>query len=200
MPLKLQEMELGDFDTMTDHANIYPPGDDLVSPPTTICWLVTTQPEARNRLEFHMTKQKEQGIHWETHNAVEGWPWPKGMNVELHNFIFTSRDAGRERWQEKGKPCWILMHLVTRASQRGKGAASLLIQWGVDRARKDGVLAYLEAGALAIPLYAKHGFRQVGDLVRMDLRGYGVNADFVAARMGLFPGVLVEGQAGEEAK
>ncbi|TVY27417.1 hypothetical protein LHYA1_G004184 [Lachnellula hyalina] len=237
MPLKLQEIELGDFDTMTDHANIYPPGDDLVAPPTPICWLVTTQPEARSRLEFHMTKQRErflgdtsarylkiideetgeiismarwhwypngysytEGIHWETHNAVEGRPWPKGMNVELHNFVLTSRDSQRQQWQEEGKPCWILMHLVTRASQRGKGAASMLIQWGVDRARKDGVPAYLEAGALAIPLYAKHGFRQIGDPIRIDLRGHGVNADFLGAKMGLFPEVLVEGQAGEKAK
>ncbi|TVY48764.1 hypothetical protein LOCC1_G001655 [Lachnellula occidentalis] len=234
MPLRLKAMELGDFNTMTDHANIYPPGDDLVGPPTPICWPVTTQSAAQSRLDFHMTKQKErflgdtsarylkiidedtgdivsmarwhwypqgysytEGIHWETQNAVEGRPWPKEMNVELHNWILMERDARREQWQEKGKPCWILMHLVTRASQRGKGAASMLIDWGVDRAREDGVPAYLEAGAMAIPLYAKHGFQQIGDLVRSDLRRHGLDMDFVTAKMGLFPELLPEVQ-GEE--
>ncbi|TVY17184.1 hypothetical protein LARI1_G003840 [Lachnellula arida] len=237
MPLKLKEIDLEDFNTMTDHANIYPPEDDLVGPPTPICWLVTTPSEAQNRLDFHMTKQKErylgdtsarylkiideetgeiismarwhwypdgysytEGIHWETHNAVEGCPWPKGMNVELHNWILTRRDAAREHWQEKGQPCWILMHLVTRASQRGRGAASMLINWGVERARKDAVPAYLEAGVLAVPLYAKHGFRQVGDLLRFDLRGHGVDLDFVMAKMGFFPEVLAEVQAGKKIK
>ncbi|TVY89155.1 hypothetical protein LAWI1_G005798 [Lachnellula willkommii] len=200
-------------------------------------WFWQADEEAQNRLDFHMTKQKDrflgdtsarylkiideetgeiismarwhwypdgysytQGIHWETHNAVEGRPWPKGMNVELHNWILVARDAEREHWQEKGQPCWILMHLVTRASQRGRGAASMLVEWGVERARKDGVPAYLEAGALAIPLYAKHGFRQIGDLLRIDLRGYGVDLDFVMAKMGFFPGVLAEVQAGKEAR
>ena len=231
MPLKLLEIELEDFNTMTNHANIYPPGDDLVGPPTPICWPVTIQSEARRQLEFHMTKQKERflgdtsarylkivdeetgeivsmarwhwypegysytkGIEWETHNAVEGRPWPNDMNIELHNWMLMARDSEREHWQEKGKACWILMHLVTRFSQRGRGAASMLIDWGVERAQEDGVPAYLEAGVTAIPLYAKHGFQQFGDLFRLDLRGHGVETDFVVAKMGFLPQSQEEAQ------
>lgn len=226
MPLKLKEMELKDFDTITDHANIYPPGDDLVGPPTHVCWLVTTQSEAQNRLKFHMAKQKERFLgdtsarflkiideetgeiismarwhwyptgysytdssHWE---PVSGRPWPSEMNVEMHNFFLEARDAAREHWQEKGQPCWILMHLVTRASHRGKGAASMLVEWGVERARRDGAPAYLEAGPLAVPLYARHGFQQIGDPLRFDLREHGIDLDLVIAKMGVFPEVLAE--------
>ena len=236
MSLKLLEIEVEDFDTMINHANIYPPGDDLVGPPTPVCWHVTTRAEARSRLEFHMTKQKErflgdrsarylkiidnetaeiismarwhwypegysytEGIHWETHNSVDGRPWPKEMNVELHNFILTTRDAEREKWQEKGKPCWILMHMVTRTSQRGRGAAAMLIDWGVERAQKDGVPAYLEGGAMGIPIYAKHGFQQIGDLMLLDLRPYGVDMDFVMAKMGFLPERKKEEQEGIDA-
>lgn len=126
-------------------------------------------------------------IHWETHNPVEGQSWPEGMNVELHNFILSTRDAEREHWQEKGKPCWMLMHLVTRTSQRRRGAASLLINWGVERAQRDGTPAYLEAGVMGVPVYVKHGFQQVGHLTKLDLRPYGLDMDFVMAKMAIFP-------------
>ncbi|TVY62347.1 hypothetical protein LSUE1_G008540, partial [Lachnellula suecica] len=159
MPLNLQEMQLSDFDTIINHADIYAPNDDLVGMPTPLCWSVTTHQEARKRLEFHMAKQKQRflgdstarclkvvdsdsgeiismarwhwypagysytdGAHWETHNPKDGAEWPQEMNVEAHNHILRSRDAERETWMQKG-PCWVLMHLVTRTSQRGRGAA-----------------------------------------------------------------------------
>lgn len=54
---------------------------------------------------------------------------PDTFNMHLHDLIFTQRDRYREQWISKGKPVWILMHLVTRPSQRGRGAASMLIHW-----------------------------------------------------------------------
>lgn len=224
MALKLQEMKFEDFDTMINHADLYAPGDDLVGPPTPVCWPVSTSSDARRRLEFHMTKQKDRFlgdnsarylkiidnksgeiismarwhwypsgysyasvIPWETHNPVEGKLFPVGMNIELHNYILTSRDAYRQYWQEVGKPCWILTHLVTRTSQRGRGAAKLLIEWGVEQASQVGAPAYLEAATTAAPIYAKHGFRQVGDVGVLDLRPHGVDMEFEFVRMRFRP-------------
>ncbi|KUJ12980.1 uncharacterized protein LY89DRAFT_687883 [Mollisia scopiformis] len=127
------------------------------------------------------------GIPWEIHSPVEGQSFPLGMNIELHNFILSERDAERKNWMEKGAPCWILMHLVTRPSQRGRGAAGMLIDWGVEKARKDGVPAYLEASAMGRPIYEKHEFSQIGDLIQLDLRPFGVDMDIVMAKMGVFP-------------
>lgn len=224
MPLKLHEILLEDFDNMTDHAKLFPVGDDLVGPPTPICWPVSSQTEAQERLRFHMSKQRGRflgdrsatylkivdedtkeivsiarwhyypngysyadGIGWEIHSPVEGQAFPSGMNIELHNFILSARDAERKNWMAKDEPCWILMHLVTRPSQRGRGAAGMLIEWGVERAKADGVPAYLEAGVMGRPIYEKHGFQQIGELMVLNMRAYGVDMDFVMAKMGIIP-------------
>jgi len=39
-----------------------------------------------------------------------------------------------------------------------RGAASLMVQWGIDQCRKDEVLAYLESTLEASSFYRKHGF------------------------------------------
>lgn len=98
---------------------------------------------------------------------------PPNFNVRLHNHILSERDAFREQWIPRGRPCWILMHLVTRPSQRRKGAAGLLIRWGMDRARETGSPAYLEAGVQGKPVYERFGWVVVGDERRVSLEGLG---------------------------
>lgn len=88
---------------------------------------------------------------------------------------------------DKGKPCWILMHLVTLPSQRKRGAAGMLINWGIEKGREEGVPVYLEAGAAAKHVYEKLGFIQNGEAFRVDLRPQGQDMDFVMARMEIKP-------------
>ncbi|TPX09086.1 uncharacterized protein E0L32_001652 [Thyridium curvatum] len=102
----------------------------------------------------------------------EAYP-PPNFNVRLHNHILTERDSFRESWIPLGEPCWILMHLVTRPSQRRRGAAGMLVRWGMDRARETGAPAYLEAGVQGMPVYEKFGFVPVGDVRRVSLEGLG---------------------------
>ena len=145
--------------------------------------------EARDRLGFHMSKQRmrfegdhtatylkvvdkqnsiisiarwhyypegysyAQEIGWELHEPSRSKPMPENMNIDLHNFILSARDAERQHWQSQSAACWILMHMVTRQSQRGRGAAGMLIKWGLERAKDFGVPAYLEAGAQGRPIY-----------------------------------------------
>lgn len=224
MPLKLDKISLEDFDVMVNHAKTYTVGDDLVGPPTPVCWLVSSPAEAEKRLRFHMAKQRSRflgdrtatylkiidedtgeivsiarwhyyprgysytdGIEWEVHSPIEGQLFPEGMNIELHNFILSARDAERQNWMVKDEPCWILMHMVTRASQRGRGAAGMLIDWGIEKARAGGVPAYLEAGVMGKPIYEKRGFKEMGDPMLLDLRPYGVEMDFAMAKMGILP-------------
>ena len=91
--------------------------------------------------------------HWETYpepaNEEESPRSALGaqrFNIALNNFILGSRDAARPDWIGAQRPCWILMHMVTRGSQRGKGAARLLVRWGIERAEETGASAFLEAG------------------------------------------------------
>ncbi|KAI1849024.1 hypothetical protein JX265_013721 [Neoarthrinium moseri] len=88
---------------------------------------------------------------------------PPNFNIALHNHILASRDAFRPSWIPGRAPCWVLMHLVTRSSQRRRGAAGLLVRWGMDRAQETGACAYLEAGVQGRPVYEKFGFEQIGE-------------------------------------
>ena len=131
----------------------------------------------------------EKEAHWEIYPpSSESEPWAEQFNIPLNNFILGTRDAARGEWIGRDQPCWILMHMVTRPSERGKGAARLLVQWGVERAERTGQPACLEAGVMGRPIYEKMGFRQVGELMELDLGSYGVEGSFVMAKMAYWPG------------
>ncbi|CAO2652742.1 Nn.00g021530.m01.CDS01 [Neocucurbitaria sp. VM-36] len=225
MQLQVCPLQLHDFDELVAHAASYPPGEDLVGPPTPICCAVTTREEAEARLAFHFNKQRNRftgdptvrymkvvdnannksiisiarwhfyptgynfdtEIHWETHNPNPGQPIPRGFNIPLHNHILTTRDASRSSWTKANSPCWILMHMVTHPSHRGKGAAGMLIRWGIEQAEKDQVPAYLEAGVMGKPAYERYGFVQIGDLLEVDLKEFGVDTVFTMCKMAYFP-------------
>ncbi|KAL1601664.1 hypothetical protein SLS60_006579 [Paraconiothyrium brasiliense] len=126
-------------------------------------------------------------IHWETHNDPQPSAIPKGFNIALHNHILTTRDAARSAWMKADEPCWVLMHMVTHPAHRGKGAAGMLIKWGIEQAERDGVPAYLEAGVMGRPVYERYGFVQVGELLEVDLKQGGGEGVFVMCKMGYFP-------------
>ncbi|KAF2713087.1 hypothetical protein K504DRAFT_461664 [Pleomassaria siparia CBS 279.74] len=126
-------------------------------------------------------------IHWETQNLVAGQTVPAGFNIPLHNYILTTRDAARSSWIPANSPCWILMHMVTHPSYRGKGAAGMLIKWGIEQAERDQVPAYLEAGVMGRPIYERYGFVQMSHLLEVDAKKFGVDAVFVMCKMAYFP-------------
>jgi GNAT superfamily N-acetyltransferase len=129
-------------------------------------------------------------IDWELAEQLPGEDWPQGLNRTLHDFILSTRDMERKEWIGTGSPVWILMHMVTRQSHRGRGAAAMLIKWGIAESEKSGAPAYLEAGAQGRPIYAKYGFIQVGDIKKLDLKPYGVGVVFELANMVRYPGRL----------
>ncbi|KEY66402.1 hypothetical protein S7711_05836 [Stachybotrys chartarum IBT 7711] len=109
---------------------------------------------------------------------------PSNFNLSLHNYILTMRDSFRPDWIPNGGPVWILMHLVTRPSQRRRGAAGMLVRWGQVQAQITGASVYLEAGIQGQPMYEKYGFQQVGATRRLDIRSYGAAVEeFTLANM-----------------
>jgi hypothetical protein len=72
MNLQLSPLELQDFDELVSYAASYPPGDDLVGPPTPICCVVETREEAQARLTFHFNKQQ---------SRFRGYPTVRYMKV-----------------------------------------------------------------------------------------------------------------------
>jgi len=94
------------------------------------------------------------------------------------DFVFLERSADRRV---------VLMSMVSRECWRKQGAASLLIDWGVKKAREDGVPAYLEASVTGKPVYEKAGFREVGEHVPWDMRPHGIPVVFNIAKMAYIP-------------
>jgi predicted N-acetyltransferase YhbS len=52
--------------------------------------------------------------------------------------------------------------LATDPEYEHQGAASMLLQWGIDRCIRQRVPAYLESTVEAAPLYERHGFKPEG--------------------------------------
>jgi predicted GNAT family N-acyltransferase len=88
------------------------------------------------------------------------------------------------------------MHLVTHPASRGKGAAGLLIRWGIEQAEKDWVPAYLEAGVMGRPIYERYGFVQMGDLLEVDLKDFGFDTIFTMCKMAYFPPLIAKEGSG----
>jgi GNAT superfamily N-acetyltransferase len=70
------------------------------------------------------------------------------------------------------RPYYSLDTLVTLPKHERRGAGSMLVRWGCEKADEAGVEAYLEASPLGVPLYSRHGFERVRD-VELDLRKWG---------------------------
>lgn len=71
----------------------------------------------------------------------------------------------------------VLQTLVTHPKHERRGAGSLLLKWGCEEADRKGVEAYLEASAVGVPLYERHGFKKVKDIT-LDLKDFGGNQKF----------------------
>ena len=51
-----------------------------------------------------------------------------------------------------------LTYLATNPAYERRGAGALLVQWGLDRCRREQVRAYVESTSLAEPVYTRLGF------------------------------------------
>ena len=58
--------------------------------------------------------------------------------------------------------------LATLPEHRDRGAASLLIRWGLDQADRDGLEAYVEASLMEAPIYERFGWRTSGEVVTLE--------------------------------
>ncbi len=57
----------------------------------------------------------------------------------------------------KGRGVWHLTMLATHPGHRRRGIASMLFEWGVQRADEEGAMIYLDATEVGAGLYEKYG-------------------------------------------
>ncbi|KAN0099202.1 acyl-CoA N-acyltransferase [Hyaloscypha variabilis] len=90
--------------------------------------------------------------------------WPQGADVEIANHFFGNLVRRHESIM-RGRKHWYLEFVATRPEEQGRGAAGMLLRWGIQKADEEGTEAYLEASPEGKPVYEHYGFREVERLV-----------------------------------
>ncbi|KAF1945662.1 acyl-CoA N-acyltransferase [Clathrospora elynae] len=124
---------------------------------------------------WRCVKPKEEGAKERTWEEVEaGFQLPEPYDESdleifegLHNLFTTNK-----REILGTRPHYVLDTLVTLPDHERRGAGSMLVRWGCERADEAGVEAYLEASIMGAPMYARHGFEAVKE-VDLDLSKFG---------------------------
>jgi len=75
-------------------------------------------------------------------------------------------------------------------SHQRKGAGRMLLQWGIDLARRHGVPIYLESTPNGLWLYKRAGFQEIGEASE-DLKKFGGSTDYSHVFMVLQPKSLL---------
>ncbi|KAG9242030.1 acetyltransferas-like protein [Calycina marina] len=95
--------------------------------------------------------------------------WPLGCDVGLANYFFGNL-IDRRKQIMGARPYWYLELIATRPDWQGQGAAGKLLRWGLERADREGVEAYIEASLDGKQIYERFGFQEVAKLA-VDLSG-----------------------------
>lgn len=124
---------------------------------------------------WRYVKPKKEGANERTWEEVEAdmtmrEPYEEsdpGMIKGLHD-LFSSN----KRKILANRSYYVLDTLVTLPQHERRGAGSMLIRWGCEKADEANVEAYLEASLMGAPVYARHGFEAVKE-VSLDLTQWG---------------------------
>ena len=92
-------------------------------------------------------------------------PWAPGANAAVKNHFIGEFFHTRDEIMG-GAPHWVLSILVALPEHHRRGAGSMLLKRGLERADEDGWDSYLEASPKGKGLYEKYGF---GTVKRMDI-------------------------------
>ena len=77
------------------------------------------------------------------------------------------------------KPYWILDLLVVDPEHERRGAGSLMVNWGCEKADSQGVVAYVEASPEGTPMYAKLGYETVKSVTFDSVKEVGRDVGYV---------------------
>ncbi|KAI1655135.1 putative GNAT family acetyltransferase [Daldinia decipiens] len=99
------------------------------------------------------------------------WIWPAGTNLVILNDWAKKAEAAQSR-ALGNTPCYRLTFMGTDPAHRRRGAATMMVRWGMEHSRKDGAPAYLESTLEAASFYRNIGFVDV-DTISLEYRADG---------------------------
>ncbi|KAK7190129.1 hypothetical protein DPSP01_007967 [Paraphaeosphaeria sporulosa] len=132
---------------------------------------------------WRYAKPKEDRARERTWEEVEaGFTVPEPYDEsepELFRHLFHLLNTNKRELLET-RPYYTLITCAVLPQHERRGAGSMLVKWGCDRADEAGVEAYLEASLMGVPMYERHGFRPV-KRIELDMKKFGAeeNAPFV---------------------
>jgi WD repeat-containing protein 48 len=89
---------------------------------------------------------------------------PPELRLDALTSLFTPIEAARKSVMGTSTPFFMLNQLGTHPDHQGRGAASLMLNWGLNKADKEGLVTYLVATVPGRPVYEKRGFELVSAL------------------------------------
>jgi len=103
---------------------------------------------------------------------MENFPLPDDANKEVGNRLIHNSTRKRHEIVAAAigahQPYAYLAMVGTSPKYQHQGAASLLLNWGIERADDHGLASYVEGTSAGLRLYEKHGFKEVAQL-QLDL-------------------------------
>ncbi|KAI1382924.1 putative GNAT family acetyltransferase [Hypoxylon trugodes] len=85
------------------------------------------------------------------------WIWPTGTDFKILDGW--TRKSEEAQFRAIGDaPCYRLTFMGTDPEYRGRGAATMMVRWGMEQCKQDNVPAYLESTLEAADFYRKLGF------------------------------------------
>ncbi|RHZ59232.1 hypothetical protein CDV55_106321 [Aspergillus turcosus] len=107
----------------------------------------------------------------------EPWRWPEGTNKATLNTWSETVEQAVDIIMGK-TPCYRLSFIATDPAYVRRGAGSLLVNWGIERSKKENLPIALESTLDAVPFYLKFGF-QAEAHISMPLEGIGEDGETI---------------------
>ncbi|KAF5027411.1 hypothetical protein F66182_488 [Fusarium sp. NRRL 66182] len=116
-----------------------------------------TAPDSDDEQVVALSRWRLPGSPIDDPPPAEAWPACGDLAVEFFGAM-----AQGHRKIMGDRPHYYLELICTHADWQGRGAAGLLLRWGLERADAEQLPAFLEATRKGLPIYEKFGFQTRG--------------------------------------
>ncbi|KAI1467713.1 putative GNAT family acetyltransferase [Daldinia caldariorum] len=129
---------------------------DIEDPKTTVLVVRDSSLEPQNSSAISFAKWAHP-VRSDEGYVEPPWVWPVETDLDILNDWAKKTEETQLRILGN-TPCYRLTFMGTDPAYQRRGAASMMVRWGIERSRIDQAPAYLESTLEAAPFYTKLGF------------------------------------------